>query len=158
MRRIAVSSALLMLLVSGSVSLAGPAAEAAPARTSASTAHGAADGSGPAVWKRYDVKIERGSWQGVGTLSLDGLSLTALVDGAPVPLTLHGFRVLEHLVTADRVVPAEELMVRAWGPGHARSRSTLRAVIHHVRESLPGPWAECLTTVRLRGYRWIVEG
>ena len=70
MRRIAVGSALLMLLISGSVSLSRSPAEAAPAHAAASTANGAADGSGPAVWKRYDVKVERGAWQQVGVHTL----------------------------------------------------------------------------------------
>ena len=64
MRRVVTAVGLLVLLLTGSAGagvLAGAPAAAAD--------DGAAS-SGPAVWKRYDVKITRGSWQQVGVHTL----------------------------------------------------------------------------------------
>jgi len=63
-RRGATALGLLVLLLTGSAVAGGLAG--APA---AAAADGTAS-SGPAVWKRYDVKITRGSWQRVGLHTL----------------------------------------------------------------------------------------
>lgn len=102
---------------------------------------------------RADLRIRIGQ-RGGGTLELDGECLTAFADGSPLPLSSQGFRLLEHLIRADRIVPAEELMRIVWGSAHACSGTTLRALVHRVRRSLPATWSPWLRTVRLQGYWW----
>lgn len=108
------------------------------------------------AWGRVDLQITIRR-DGAGSLILDGLTLRATADGSPLPLSPQGFAALEHLIRAERVVPTDELMAIVWGTAHARSGSTLRALIHHVRRSLPDTWSPCLTTVRLHGYRWSLD-
>lgn len=91
------------------------------------------------------------------TLVLDGQSLTVTADGSRLPLGTQGFMMLEHLVRTERIVPADELMSVVWGSAHAGAASTLRALVHHVRTSLPASWSPSLTTVRRQGYHWTVD-
>lgn len=102
---------------------------------------------------RSDLSI-RIRQPGGQSLELDGERLTAIADGSPLHLNSQGFRLLEHLVRADRIVPPEELMGIVWGPAHGCSDTTLRALVHRVRRSLPATWSPWLRTVRLQGYWW----
>jgi DNA-binding response OmpR family regulator len=101
------------------------------------------------------IRIERSA---TSVLALDGMSYTVVADGTPLPLSPRGFRVLEYLITADRIVPTDELTMAVWGSSLVCSSSTLRALIHNVRRSLPPSWSASLTTVRLQGYFWTVDG
>lgn len=86
-----------------------------------------------------------------GPLALDPRAATATLNGVPVKLTSHEFRVLSYLMHHDgRVVPQGELVEHIYAHDAERDSNTVEVFIARLRRKL-GP--STITTVRGLGYR-----
>ena len=86
-----------------------------------------------------------------GAVLLDPRSARVTLDGVPVRLTSHEFRVLSYLMHhADRVVPTAELVEHIYSHDHDRDSNTLEVFIARLRRKLG---AAAIETVRGLGYR-----
>jgi two-component system, OmpR family, response regulator len=86
-----------------------------------------------------------------GTLSLDPRAGKVTVDGAPVRLTSHEFRVLSYLMHhRGRVVSQSELSEHIYAQGFDRDSNTVEVFIARLRRKV-GP--SVIETVRGLGYR-----
>jgi two-component system OmpR family response regulator len=86
-----------------------------------------------------------------GALALDPRAATATLNGIPVKLTSHEFRVLSYLMHHDgRVVPQGELVEHIYAHDTERDSNTVEVFIARLRRKL-GP--ATITTVRGLGYR-----
>jgi two-component system OmpR family response regulator len=105
---------------------------------------------------RLRALIRRASGQGsaqlrCGPVSLDTRLATVTVDGAPVKLTSHEFRVLAYLMHhRDRVVSQAELTEHIYSQDFERDSNTVEVFIARLRRKL-GP--SFIETVRGLGYR-----
>jgi two-component system OmpR family response regulator len=73
------------------------------------------------------------------------------LDGQPVRLTAHEFRVLAYLMHhGDRVVSAGELTEHIYAHDHDRDSNTVEVFIARLRRKLG---ADAIQTVRGLGYR-----
>jgi two-component system OmpR family response regulator len=90
-----------------------------------------------------------------GAVALDTRLAKVTLDGAPVKLTSHEFRVLSYLMHhSDRVVSQSELTEHIYAQAFDRDSNTVEVFIARLRRKL-GP--SCIETVRGLGYR-IAEG
>jgi len=90
----------------------------------------------------------------IGSVRLDSKSGRVTVDGNPIKLTSHEYRVLEYLMThRDRVVSRTELIEHLYDQDFDRDSNTIEVFVGRLRKKVP---AELIETVRGLGYR-IVE-
>ena len=95
-----------------------------------------------------------------GGLRVDFDSRTVTVDGRKVPLTKTEYRLLEILARhAGRVVPAETLLAKIWGPMATDTPDYLKVYVHRLRSKLGDDPANprYLHTERGVGY-WLSAG
>jgi two-component system OmpR family response regulator len=86
-----------------------------------------------------------------GDVVLDPGAASVTLDGAPVPLTSHEFRVLSYLMHhQDRVVSRAELTEHIYAQGFDRESNTVEVFVARLRRKLG---AAFITTVRGLGYR-----
>ena len=86
-----------------------------------------------------------------GAVALDVRSAKVSLDGLPVKLTSHEFRVLSYLMHhRDRVVPQTELTEHIYAEGADRDSNTVEVFIARLRRKLGASFIE---TVRGLGYR-----
>jgi two-component system OmpR family response regulator len=86
-----------------------------------------------------------------GPLVLDPKGARVTVDGAPVKLTSHEFRVLSYLMHhRGRIVSQGELTEHIYSQGFDRDSNTVEVFIARLRRKLGGSFIE---TVRGMGYR-----
>ncbi len=87
----------------------------------------------------------------LGPLRLDMRSARVSIDGNPIKLTSHEYRVLEYLLHhRDRVVSRTELIEHLYDQDFDRDSNTIEVFIGRLRKKLP---AELIETVRGLGYR-----
>ena len=86
-----------------------------------------------------------------GALALDPRAAKVTVNGAPVKLTSHEFRVLSYLMHhRGRLVSQSELTDHIYAEGTDRDSNTVEVFIGRLRRKLGVPYIE---TVRGMGYR-----
>jgi two-component system, OmpR family, response regulator len=86
-----------------------------------------------------------------GALALDPRTAKVTVNGVPVKLTSHEFRVLSYLMHhRGRVVPQSELMDHIYAEGSDRDSNTVEVFVGRLRRKLG---VSCIETVRGMGYR-----
>jgi two-component system, OmpR family, response regulator len=86
-----------------------------------------------------------------GAVALDPRSSKVTLDGTPVKLTSHEFRVLSYLMHhRGRVVPQSELTEHIYAQGYDRDSNTMEVFIARLRRKLGATFIE---TVRGMGYR-----
>jgi two-component system OmpR family response regulator len=85
-----------------------------------------------------------------GGVALDPRGARVTLDGVPVKLTSHEFRVLSYLMHHRRVVSQSELIEHIYSQGFDRDSNTLEVFIARLRRKL-GP--ALIETVRGMGYR-----
>jgi len=108
------------------------------------------------VLARLRALIRRASGQiapalRAGTVSLDPRLAKVTLDGAPVKLTSHEFRVLSYLMHhRDRVVSQGELTAHIYSQAFDRDSNTVEVFIARLRRKLGASFIE---TVRGLGYR-----
>ena len=86
-----------------------------------------------------------------GDVVLDPRGARVTVDGVPVKLTSHEFRVLSYLMHhRGRIVPQSELTEHIYSQGFDRDSNTVEVFIARLRRKLGGSLIE---TVRGMGYR-----
>jgi len=86
-----------------------------------------------------------------GLVALDPRSSRVTLDGAPVKLTSHEFRVLSYLMHhRGRVVSQSELTEHIYAQGYDRDSNTMEVFIARLRRKLGATFIE---TVRGMGYR-----
>ena len=89
-----------------------------------------------------------------GALAVDPRAAKVTVDGVPVKLTSHEFRVLSYLMhNRGRVVPQSELTEHIYAEGFDRDSNTVEVFVARLRRKLGASYIE---TVRGLGYR--IEG
>ncbi len=86
-----------------------------------------------------------------GPVALDPRAARVTVNGVPVKLTSHEFRVLSYLMHhRGRVVPQSELIEHIYAQGADRDSNTVEVFIGRLRRKLG---VSCIETVRGMGYR-----
>ena len=86
-----------------------------------------------------------------GPVALDPRAARVTVNGVPVKLTSHEFRVLSYLMHhPGRVVPQSELVEHIYAQGTDRDSNTVEVFIGRLRRKLG---VSCIETVRGMGYR-----
>lgn len=90
----------------------------------------------------------------VGRVELDPAALAVRVAGVKLALPLREFQVLLLLAeNAGRVIPAQVLLDRIWGPGFVDRSGTLKVHVNRVRKRLLGALGvDYIRTVRGLGY------
>jgi two-component system OmpR family response regulator len=92
----------------------------------------------------------------VGTVRLDSKAGRVTVDGNPVKLTSHEYKVLEYLMHhRDRVVPRTELIEHLYDQDFDRDSNTIEVFVGRLRKKIP---RELIETVRGLGYRIVDPG
>jgi two-component system OmpR family response regulator len=87
----------------------------------------------------------------VGPVTLDSRSAKVTLDGTPVRLTSHEYRVLAYLMHHQgRVVPQGELVEHIYAAGEDKMSNTVEVFIARLRRKLG---ASIIETVRGLGYR-----
>ena len=90
-----------------------------------------------------------------GPLRLDAKSTRVTVDGQPVKLTSHEYRLLAYLMHhRDRVVSRTELVEHLYEQDFDRDSNTIEVFIGRLRKKIPG---DLIKTVRGLGYRLTEE-
>ena len=108
------------------------------------------------VLARLRALIRRSSGQvtpelRVGNVTLDPRGARVTVDGVPVKLTSHEFRVLSYLMHhRGRIVSQSELTEHIYAQGFDRDSNTVEVFVARLRRKLGGAFIE---TVRGMGYR-----
>ncbi|MFO1183268.1 MAG: response regulator transcription factor [Bauldia sp.] len=91
-----------------------------------------------------------------GTVRLDMKAGRVTVDGNPVKLTSHEYKVLEYLLHhRDRVVSRTELIEHLYDQDFDRDSNTIEVFVGRLRKKMP---AELIETVRGLGYRIVKPG
>jgi two-component system OmpR family response regulator len=86
-----------------------------------------------------------------GPVRLDLRSGRVTVDGNPIKLTSHEYKVLEYLMHhADRVVSRTELIEHLYDQDFDRDSNTIEVFVGRLRKKVPG---DLIETVRGLGYR-----
>jgi two-component system OmpR family response regulator len=92
----------------------------------------------------------------IGPVRLDSKAGKVTVDGNPVKLTSHEYRVLEYLMHhRDRVVSRTELIEHLYDQDFDRDSNTIEVFVGRLRKKLD---ADIIETVRGLGYRLVVPG
>jgi two-component system OmpR family response regulator len=88
-----------------------------------------------------------------GAVTLDTRSGRVTVDGQPVTLTSHEYKVLDYLMhRPGTVVSRTELTEHIYAQDHDRDSNTIEVFVGRLRKKLPG---ELIETVRGLGYRLV---
>ena len=88
-----------------------------------------------------------------GAVTLDTRSSRVTVDGQPVALTGHEYKVLDYLMhRPGTVVSRTELTEHIYAQDHDRDSNTIEVFVGRLRKKLPG---ELIETVRGLGYRLV---
>ena len=88
-----------------------------------------------------------------GAVTLDTRSSRVTVDGQPVTLTSHEYKVLDYLMhRPGTVVSRTELTEHIYAQDHDRDSNTIEVFVGRLRKKLPG---ELIETVRGLGYRLV---
>lgn len=88
-----------------------------------------------------------------GAITLDTRSGRVTVDGSPVSLTAHEFRVLAYLMHhPGTVVSRGELIEHIYAQDHDRDSNTIEVFVGRLRRKLP---PDAIQTVRGLGYRLV---
>ncbi|MDE2414358.1 MAG: response regulator transcription factor [Comamonadaceae bacterium] len=91
-----------------------------------------------------------------GAISLDTRQARALVDGQPLPLTSHEFKLLSLLMQRKgEVLSRTELAEHIYPQDSERDSNTIEVFVGRLRKKLPGGSIE---TVRGLGYRLVEAG
>jgi two-component system OmpR family response regulator len=91
-----------------------------------------------------------------GPVRLDGRAGRVTVNGNPVRLTSHEYRVLEYLMLhRDRVVSRTELIEHLYDQDFDRDSNTIEVFIGRLRKKVP---ADLIETIRGLGYRIVDPG
>lgn len=91
-----------------------------------------------------------------GPLRIDTKSGRVTVDGNPIKLTSHEYKVLEYLMHhRNRVISRTELIEHLYDQDFDRDSNTIEVFVGRLRKKLPG---ELIETVRGLGYRIVVPG
>src|SRR5687768_4769138 len=86
-----------------------------------------------------------------GSVRLDARLARVTLDGAPVKLTSHEFRVLSYLMhNRGRIVPQTELIEHIYAQDYDRDSNTVEVFVARLRRKLGAAFIE---TVRGLGYR-----
>ena len=86
-----------------------------------------------------------------GSLRLDTKMARVTVDGAPIKLTSHEFRLLAYMMHHQgRVVSRTELVEHLYDQDFDRDSNTIEVFVGRLRKKIP---SELITTVRGLGYR-----
>lgn len=87
--------------------------------------------------------------------TLDGEQMRCVTDdGRSMGLTDKEFELFRYFLThPGRIIPQEELLLRVWGTGGARTR-TVAVTLTRLRDKLPDAAAAQFENIRGRGYRW----
>ena len=89
-------------------------------------------------------------------MRLDSQAGRVTVDGNPVKLTSHEYRVLEYLMHhRDRVVSRTELIEHLYDQDFDRDSNTIEVFVGRLRKKVP---ADLIETVRGLGYRIVEPG
>ena len=89
----------------------------------------------------------------VGKLSVDNRSARAFVDGAPVKLTSHEFRLLAYMAMhKGRVISRTELVEHIYDQDFDRDSNTIEVFVGRLRKKIG---TERIETVRGLGYRLV---
>ena len=92
----------------------------------------------------------------IGPVRLDSRARRVTVDGNPVKLTSHEYRVLEYLMHhRDRVVSRTELIEHLYDQDFDRDSNTIEVFVGRLRKKLA---ADVIETVRGLGYRLVDPG
>jgi two-component system OmpR family response regulator len=92
----------------------------------------------------------------IGPVRLDARAGKVTVDGNPVKLTSHEYRVLEYLMLhRDRVVSRTELIEHLYDQDFDRDSNTIEVFVGRLRKKLS---SDIIETVRGLGYRLIDPG
>ncbi|HHL42709.1 MAG TPA: response regulator transcription factor [Hellea balneolensis] len=92
----------------------------------------------------------------VGDLSVDNRSARAFVDGMPIKLTSHEFRLLSYLAMhVGRVISRTELVEHIYDQDFDRDSNTIEVFIGRLRRKIG---VERIETVRGLGYRLLDPG
>lgn len=94
-----------------------------------------------------------------GPVSLDTAAQELRVDGKPVDLTGHEYKVLEHLMLrAGQVVSKTELTERLYDQDFERDSNVIEVFVGRLRKKLdPANTLKPIETLRGRGYRFVLE-
>lgn len=91
-----------------------------------------------------------------GSVRLDMKAGRVTVDGNPVKLTSHEYKVLEYLLHhRDRVVSRTELIEHLYDQDFDRDSNTIEVFVGRLRKKMP---SELIETVRGLGYRIVKPG
>lgn len=91
-----------------------------------------------------------------GPVRLDTRSGRVTVDGNPVKLTSHEYKVLEYLMLhRDRVVSRTELIEHLYDQDFDRDSNTIEVFVGRLRKKVSG---DLIETVRGLGYRIVASG
>jgi two-component system OmpR family response regulator len=92
----------------------------------------------------------------IGPVRLDSRGSRVTVDGNPLKLTSHEYRVLEYLMHhRDRVVSRTELIEHLYDQDFDRDSNTIEVFVGRLRKKLP---VDIIETVRGLGYRVVAPG
>jgi len=87
----------------------------------------------------------------VGPLRLDSRTSRVTVDGTPIKLTSHEYRLLSYLMHHnDRVVSRTELIEHLYDQDFDRDSNTIEVFVGRLRKKVP---ADMIETIRGLGYR-----
>ena len=90
----------------------------------------------------------------IGPVRLDSRAGKVTVDGNPIRLTSHEYRVLEYLmIHRDRVVSRTELIEHLYDQDFDRDSNTIEVFVGRLRKKMS---ADIIETVRGLGYRIVV--
>ncbi|MEE1801457.1 winged helix-turn-helix domain-containing protein [Streptomyces sp. JV176] len=93
---------------------------------------------------------------GGGSVLVDNVQRTAVVDGRPLDLTYLEFELLAHLVAhPHRVHSRDQLVTTVWGYGHVGDGRTVDVHVARLRRKLGADHRRSIQTVRRVGYKYI---
>ncbi|MFJ2441960.1 winged helix-turn-helix domain-containing protein [Streptomyces sp. NPDC087658] len=92
---------------------------------------------------------------GGGTVLVDNVQRTAVVDGRQLDLTYLEFELLAHLVAhPHRVHTRDQLVTTVWGYGHVGDGRTVDVHVARLRRKLGKQHRQTIQTVRRVGYKY----
>lgn len=98
---------------------------------------------------------------GDGRVTIDLASSVVTVEGNPVRLTPHEWRIVGYLVRhPDRLVRREELLANVWGKGYENEGNYVRVYMSQIRQKLEADSSapQYFITEPGMGYRFVLGG
>lgn len=110
-----------------------------------------------AILKRsHDSPVSNPQITTQGTIQLDNTQPVCRVEGEPVELTPHEYRILRKLINhPDRVFERCSLISSIYGNEHAISPKAIDVHVHHLRCKLGEDAGAMIQTVRGFGYKFV---